>query len=379
MKRRGHNEGSIYKRADGRWASVLDLGYENGKRRRKTFYGKTRREVQEQLTAASRDQQRGIFMAVPQRLTVGQFLTRWLKDSVHPSVRESTYVGYEVQVRRHIVPALGDTPLAKLQPQHLQSYYRAQLDSGLSPRTVQFQHRILHLALGKAVRWGSAARNIAELVDAPRVPAKMMKALNPTQAKAFLEAVGQDRLEALYVLTLCTGLRRGEVLALSWNDMDLDNGTLAVRQTLVKVKGGWSLSEPKTAGSRRVVRLPSVALNALRRHRVRQLQERLLAGSRWQETGLVFTTSIGSLIDGNNLLRAFQRHLQRLGLPVMPFHGLRHSAATLMLALGIQPKVVAEMLGHSRIGITMDIYSHVLPDLQHEAALKMDGLLTGTG
>ena len=196
-------------------------------------------------------------------------------------------------------------------------------------------------------------------------------------ARRFRDAVADDRLSALYTVALTTGLRRGEAMGLAWEDIDFKRGTLAIRHTLIKVADGWERAEPKTAGSRRIVRLPEIAITELRRHRVRQLEERLQAGSEWQDTGLVFTTTLGTAIDGSNLLRAFRSHLRRVDLPPIRFHDLRHSAATFMLTLGVQPKVVAEMLGHSNVGTTLDTYSHVLPHLQDEAAAKMDGLLTG--
>jgi integrase len=174
---------------------------------------------------------------------------------------------------------------------------------------------------------------------------------------------------------LTTGLRRGEALALSWADVDLDGGTVAVRHTLAKAAGGWELAETKTASSRRVVRLPLFAVDALRQHRVRQLSERLRSGVTWPDSDLVFTTTSGTAIDGSNLLRAFKSLLRAAELPDLRFHDLRHSAATFMLSIGIQPKVVAETLGHSRVGVTLDTYSHVLPHLQEEAAAKMNLLL----
>ena len=176
-------------------------------------------------------------------------------------------------------------------------------------------------------------------------------------ARRFRDAVADDRLSALYTVALTTGLRRGEAMGLAWEDIDFKRGTLAIRHTLIKVADGWERAEPKTAGSRRIVRLPEIAITELRRHRVRQLEERLQAGSEWQDTGLVFTTTLGTAIDGSNLLRAFRSHLRRVDLPPIRFHDLRHSAATFMLTLGVQPKVVAEMLGHSNVGTTLDTYS----------------------
>ena len=370
MTKRGNDEGSIYKRADGRWAAQVTV--EGGVRR--YLYAKTRAEAARKLTDALNARQEGLPVASG-NTTLAGFLAQWMQDSVQPTVRESTFVGYEVQVRRHIVPHLGRITLAKLSPQHLQTYYRERLASGLSPRTVQLQHRILHMAMSAAVKWSLVPRNVVDLVDAPRVARKPVRAFSVEQARQFLTQIADDRLAALYVLTLATGLRRGEALALSWDDFDVTRGTIAVRNTLTKVAGGWQLTEPKTEGSRRGIKLPAFAIEALRVHRVRQLEERLGLGEVWRDTGLIFVTVVGTHIDGTNLLRAFHRHLTRAGLPAMRFHSLRHSAATLMLALGVQPKVVAEMLGHSRVGITLDVYSHVLPHLQDEAASRMDGLL----
>lgn len=374
MSKRGNNEGSIFKRSDGRWAAQVTI---EGRGRR-YLYAKTRAEAARRLTEALNAQQEGLPVASA-NTTLGAFLGQWLRDSVQPTVRESTFVGYEVQVRRHIVPHLGRITLAKLSPQHLQGYYRERLTSGLSPRTVQLQHRILYMAMSAAVRWSLVPRNVVELVDAPRVARKPVRAFSVEQAQQFLTQIADDRLAALYVLTLATGLRRGEALALGWDDFDFARGTIAVRHTLTKVAGGWQLTEPKTESSRRVIKLPAFAIEALRAHRVRQLEERLSLGEAWHDTGRIFVTIVGTYIDGTNLLRAFHRHLTQAGLPVMPFHSLRHSAATLMLALGVQPKVVAEMLGHSRVGVTLDVYSHVLPHLQDEAAARMDGLLGAAG
>lgn len=375
-KRRDKGTGSIFELADGRYRASLELGYgPGGKRLRKTWTCKTKAEARAKLKEASRLVDDG-FSVPDGKVTLGQFLERWLTESVAPSVKESALIQYRRTVRVHIAPKLGPRRLATLAPLDLAQLYREKLESGLSPATVLYVHRILHRALGQAVRWKLTHHNVAAMVDAPRLPRSTVSAFTPEQARAFMAAVKGDRLEALYLVSLAAGLRRGEVLALRWADVNFDIGSLAVQRSLSKVEGGWAFTEPKTASSRRVVKLPAFAVESLREHRIRQEVERAKAHV-WADSSLVFATEIGTVIDGRNLLRLFKAHVKAAGMAPesFTFHGLRHSAATLMLALGVHPKVVAEGLGHSRVGITLDVYSSVLPHLQDEAAAKMDGLL----
>lgn len=374
MAKRAHHEGSIYQRKDGRWAASLTLGYENGQRKRKSFYGKTQREVREQLTAARHAQQQGLPIAT-ERQTVGRFLDRWLNESAKPTIRPRTYTSYAQLIRLHLAPELGRISLAKLSPQEVQEFLNRKLAAGLSPRTVQYLHAVLRRALNQAVKWGLVPRNVATLVDPPRVRREEVRPFTPEQARAFLVAVQGDRLEALYTVALAMGLRQGEALGLRWQDVDLEEGVLSVRTALQRVDGRLQLVEPKSATSRRTIALPQVAAATLRAHRASQLQERLLAGERWQESGLVFTTRLGKPLIARNVFRSFQRVLARAGIPHQRFHDLRHTCATLLLAQGIHPRVVMEMLGHSQISLTMNTYSHVVPALQKEAAGRMDEVL----
>ncbi len=375
MAKRGQNEGSIYKRRDGRWTAAVSLGYKDGKRWRKTFYGKSRREVREKLSTALRAHQQGLPVA-PERQTVGQFLERWLSDSVKPSVRPLTYDRYEQLVRLHISPALGRIDLPKLSPQHVQAFLNQKRAHELSPRTVQYLHATLRRALGRALKWNMVARNVATLVDVPRVQRPEVQPFSLEQARTILDAIRGNRFEALYSVALAVGLRRGEALGLRWDDVDLDAGTLKVRTALQRIDGKLQLVEPKTSRSRRTIALPDMAVAALRSHRARQLQERLLAGSRWQDTGMVFTTSIGTYMEPRNLTRHFSRTIKNAGLPPKRFHDLRHTCASLLLAQGVHARVVMEILGHSQIGLTMDTYSHVAPSLQRDAAGRMNDALT---
>lgn len=374
MGKRGHNEGSIYKRDDGRWVASLTLGYDGGTRKRKSFYGDTRKEVQEQLTKALRDQQQGLPMT-NDRKTVEQFLLQWLAEAAPRKLRVSTLASYTDLIKRHIIPELGRIVLSRLGPQDVQQFVNKKLATGLSPRTVQYLHAILRRALGQALKWGLVARNVATLADAPHVEHVEVEPLTPQEARAFLDAVHGDRLEALYTVGFALGLRRGEALALRWDDIDFDAGTLRVRRALQRIEGKLQFFEPKTKQSRRTITLPQVALAALHAHRVQQLEERLLLGNEWQEHGLVFTTSRGTPIEPRNALRSFHAALKKAGIRHQRFHDTRHACASLLLAQGVQARVVMEILGHTRIGTTMDIYSHVMPSLRNEAASQMDAAL----
>ena len=289
------------------------------------------------------------------------------------SVKPVTFESYAHLVHVHIAPALGRVKLKALSPAHLQGFYRAKLDAGLSPRTVQYLHVVLHRALKQALRWGLVPRNVSEAVDPPRVRREEIRPLSPAQARTLLETARDDRLEALYVLAVHCGLRQGELLGLKWDDVDLERGTLQVRRTL----SGGTFTAPKTAKSRRTVRLKQSALEALRRHLERQLVEIDRAGPLWQENGLIFATERGTPLNRHNLgSRSFKPLLKRAGLPQSTrFHDLRHTCATLLLVQGIHPKVVQELLGHSNVGITLDTYSHVLPNMGDAAAEAMENAL----
>jgi len=383
-RKRGQNEGSTYRRSDGRWVAVLDLGWENGRRKRKSFYGKTAAEVQDQLLTARSDHSRGLPIAIDKE-NVGQFLDRWLEDSVKPSVRPLTYQQYHQHVRLYIGPALGRLKLSKLTPREVQTFLNGQTKKGLSPRTAQLSLVILRRALQQAVKWSLVGRNVAKLVDSPKVRRPEVKPLDPDQARIFLDAAQGERLEALYSVALSLGLREGEALGLRWCDVDLDKRRLSIRQSLQRVggkrfgePGRLQFVEPKTERSRRTLHMPTAIVRALPAHRVRQLQERLLAGSEWKENGLVFTTTIGTPLEPRSAVSDFKRILAKAGLPgSIKFHDLRHSAASLLLAQGVQLRAIMELLGHSTIALTANTYTHLMPSMMEEMADKMDAIIGG--
>jgi integrase len=372
---RAHHEGSIYQRADGRWVACLTLGYSNGRRQRKTYYAKTQQDALAQLSRARHLVQQGLPIT-DERQTVGQFLTRWLEDYAQATVRPRTYASYAQLIRLHLLPELGRVPIGKLSPQHVQALLNRKHASGLSPRTVQYLHALLRTALNRAVKWGLVARNVALLTDPPRLPRTEIQPLTPEQVQTLLRAIQGDRLEALYTVAIALGLRQGEALGLRWQQVDLEHGTLSVSEALQRINGTLQLVELKTARSHRTLALPEVAVAILRRHQARQLEERLLAGDRWQEFGLVFGTRHGKPLIARNVFRSYQRTLQKAGLPHKRFYDLRHTCATLLLAQGVDPRTIMETLGHSQISLTMNTYAHVLPALQMDAARRMNDLLT---
>jgi integrase len=281
-------------------------------------------------------------------------------------------------VANHVEPNIGRTTLSKLTPHQIAGLYGDLLRGGLAPSTVRQVHAVLHSALKQAVRWNLLVRNPASAVDAPRVPRHRIDPLSLGQVEALLAEAEQDRLHALYVLAVTTGLRQGELLGLQWSDIDWGSAELRVRRQLMRGPEGFEFPEPKTASGRRVVSLPARAVDALRAHRSRQLEERLAAGAAWHDWDLVFCNTVGKPIEGQNLTRrSFKPLLARAGLPPIRFHDLRHTAATLLLAQNVHPKVVQERLGHSQIAVTMDTYSHVMPSMQREAADKLDAMLGG--
>jgi len=369
--KRGNYEGSVYRRSDGRWVAAVSLG--DGKRVHR--YAKTRADAATKLAAVLKTAQDQLPIP-PERGTVGQFLEDWLANTAKRTVRPSTFVSYEGLVRVHLVPELGKVPLIKLSPQHVERMINRKLAAGLSPRRVEYMRAVLRRALNDALRWGLVARNVATLVTPPRAERYEIRPLDPEQARRFLDTVRGDRLEALYSVALAVGLRQGEALGLRWQDVDFDKGVIYVRRALQRIGGSLQLVEPKTTRSRRAVVLPTTVTTALQQHRARQVAERLAAGSEWIDADLVFCTPMGRPLDASNVTHAFQKHLARAGLPRQRFHDLRHACASLLLAQGVSPRVVMEILGHSQVALTLDTYSHVLPSLTAEAAARMAAILS---
>jgi integrase len=375
--KRGNREGSIYKRNDGRWVGQIALdGDSRIKRQRKIVYGRTRADVRRKLVAAQKTLQDG-GQLVSDQLTLSAYMLSWLEHRKH-EVRWQTWRRYEQLFRTHIQPGLGNIKLVKLQPSHLRDLYAQKLDSGLSATTVKHIHAVLRAAMHQAERDQVIVRNVCRQVDPPRTQQYQISPLSPVQARRLLKEVSGHEDEALYVLAITTGMRQAELLGLRWQDVDLQNGFISVRRSLVFQPGAWSLDETKTKGSQRRIHLTTNGDEVLRSHKAKQLEYQLALGPPYQDHDLVFPTEVGTPRRGANVVyRSFRPLLRSAGLPQIRFHDLRHTAATLLLSQGVHPKVVSEMLGHSSVRLTLDTYSHVTPTMQQQATDAMESILAG--
>jgi len=373
-KKRGQNEGSIVQRKDGRWQAQVTVGYKGGKQVRKAMYGKTREEVAGKMTKALAGLQMG--QALPnQKITVKAFLESWLEGTAKARLRQSTYVRYKSLIDLHIVPHVGRIAIGKLTPHHLQKLWSDLQTGGLSPRTVIQARAILRKALNLAVRQGTTFQNVAALTDPPKAPKFKPAFLDAKQAEQLLTYVQGHKLEGLVTLALTTGMRIGEILGLTWGDIDLENKCLRITQQQQRVGKELITVEPKTERSARTIQLTQLAVDALIKHRQTQVDE-IRSGfeSGLVMSGRVFTNEKGAPLENGTVLRQFQKLVKDAKLPPMRLHDLRHSCATLLLARNVHPRVVMEILGHSTIAMTMNVYSHVVPQIAREAADAMDSV-----
>ncbi len=377
--------GYIRSRGERRWQLSVELPPDpaTGQRRRvyETVTGK-RKQAEARLTELLRRHDTGQEVEEA-NLLLRDYLPMWLDKHAKSNLRQPTLIQYRQLIRAHILPALGGLSLRSIRPIHLQQFYSACLaggrkdgKGGLSPSTVKYLHAILSKALGTAVRWQMLHRNPVDAVEPPRATRQEMQYWTAAQVEAFLTAARKTLHYELYLTAIMTGLRRGELLGLRWRDLDLDTGKAAIRQAFVRaVDGSSAMTGPKTASGRRVVSLPESVVKTLRALRRRQREAQLVLGPEWEDHDLVFCSPNGSPQSPDVISRHFRRLVERVpDLPVIRFHDLRHTHATLMLSQGVHPKIVSERLGHSRITTTLDTYSHALPDLQEEAAAKLDAL-----
>jgi integrase len=342
------------------------------------------------LTRVLRDLDTGLYVE-PDRKARAQTLSQFVRDTwlpaVKASLRPSTYAGYIEKLESYVLPRLGSLRLGEITPDKLNRLYgelRASGrvhgtddNTGLSSKTVRHVPVTLHRVLADAVQWDRIARNPADRATPPKPERVEMKTWSPEQLRAFLDSVRGDRLYAAWHLLVTTGVRRGELLGLRWDDVDLDGEWLAVRQTLIAIKYEIQFSAPKTERSRRRIGLDPATVAALRAHRAAQLEERLLWGEAWTDSGLVFTREDGAPIHPHTLSQTFERRAKAAKLPAIRLHDLRHSYATAALRAGVPPRMLSERLGHSSTALTTDTYQHVAPEMDEEVAAKVAAVILG--
>ena len=373
--------GQLIERGKRKWLVRVSLGRgSDGKRKtfNRTIHG-SRKDAQKFLNEKLHERDRGL-LVVPSRRTLRDYLLEWI-DKGKPGIGDRTRDSYRWILVQYVLPTLGDRRLDQLGPLEIQELYNSMTARGLSPRTVRYTHSILRSAVAQAVRWRMLPGNPADLVELPKMVRKEMRALSTREAADFLEAIRGDRWETLWELLLVTGLRPSEALGLKWGDVDWDQQRIRIQRTLVRNEDNeWRLGEPKTARSRRSIVVPKSTMDALRRHRTDQAQERLRSGAEYEaELDLVFANGVGEPLDYRVVVqRHFKPIVKAASLEPLRPYDLRHTCATLLLAGGEHPKVVAERLGHSSTVMTMDVYSHVLPTMQEAAAEKLEELLYGS-
>jgi integrase len=374
--RRGNGESSIYQRkSDGRWCGAITIGVTSkGTPARKVVYGKTRKEVAAKLAELERLRDTGQTLD-GLRVTVGAWLARWIAETATPRVRPATRISYQRYCGWYIVPHLGRITLAKLKIEDVQRMQATLLASGLAPRTVTRARTILNMALKEAVRRGLVARNVAGLTDGPHLEAFEHVVMLPDQARALLRAAQGTPLAALLHLALLLGLRKGELTALRWQDVDFIRDELRVARTMTYADQGGQFGEPKTKAGRRVLPLSEGLIRLLEDQWKADRARQVAAGPAWQDLDLVFPHTDGRPWPRSSLDAAFKRLLRDAGLPAMRFHDLRHACATLLADEGVPPRTAMEILGHSSVAVTLGIYTRALQGAKRDAIGALDRLL----
>jgi integrase len=371
--------GHITKRGKNSYSIAISLGKDpiTGKYKQQWISVKgTKRDAEKRLGELLHQLDTGTFMK-PSKTTLAEYLERWLKDYVWPNLAPRTAEGYEHICRHHLRPALGSITLTQLKPEHLQRYYSDKLSGGLSAQTVRHHHTTLHKALQTAVEWGLLLRNSADAISPPRVQRAEMQTWSEDDIIVFLEATSKTPYFALFHTALFTGMRRSELLALRWRDVDLLLCQIYVSRSLHALRGGKVVFRaPKTAKGRRMIALSPSATSVLREHQDKQEVTRAMLGIPLKDDDPVFSDLEGKPLLPNTVTHAWIKLVRRTGIKPIRLHDARHTHASIMLKQGVHPKVVQERLGHSSIQVTLDTYSHVAPGLQEAAAARFDEAFT---
>ncbi len=371
--------GSITKKGN-TYSIIVDIGRDkDGKRKQKWYNGfRTKKEAEKELTKILNQIENGTFVN-PEKITLREFLKRWFDDIVEPNLTETTKDGYKYIVDIHIIPALGDVLIQKLQPIQIQTFYKEKLEKGridgkggLSPKSILNIHRIMKRALNHAMKMQIINRNVTEFVELPKQKKYRASVIDEEQVQRMLEAFEPTNLYIPVLLAVGLGLRRGEALGLRWSDIDFENCAITINNTLLKTNKGVIFHDPKTETSKRVIISPGTIIEALKAHKEKQEETKAVMGEAYQENELVSCYDDGHPFNPGTFSTLFMNVLKRNKLQLIRFHDLRHTNATLMLKHNVPAKVASERLGHSTIGITLDLYSHVLKEMQQDAASKID-------
>jgi integrase len=370
--------GQIVGRGRQRWLVRVFLGRDRASRKRRYHSRIVRgpvRHAQTYLNKVLRDRDLGRQIEGVD-LTLNEYLDRWLETAAKPRLREKSYRSYESLLRRYVRPSLGGRNLAAICPLDIQAVYQQLVERGLSARTIRYTHSVLRSSMRQAIRWRLLAEDPTNGAQPPRQRRRELRVLTAGKSRLFLEAAMRTHYGPVFAVALTTAARPSEYLALQWQDVNWERGTVSIVRTLEKVNGGWRFAETKRSHSRRVIKLQEWVQELL--HDLRAESRPEPAGSSWSgASDLIFTNPSGRPIDSDNLARKFKSILEHAGLPIIWLYDLRHTGATLALAAGVPPKIVSEQLGHASAAFTLDIYSHVLPHMQEQAAMKVEELLTG--
>ena len=390
-KKRGNNEGTISKRKDGRWCAVLTTGYdENNKQKRQFFYGKIRQSVADKLNKTINDITNGLYVE-PNKVTVAEWLKVWLMEYKKPSVRSTTYESYEYLNRVHIKPSIGHFYLKDLRPEHLQKLYNDKVykegsdkKSRISARTVKNMHNVIHAALDQAVLNNLVIKNVSNSTVLPKCTKKQIRVLTIDEQKAFVCILDDEKHKLAFLIALGTGLRLGEVSALKWQDFNFYENTIkicrTVRRTKIFIDGRMTKSQliyqtPKTDAGNRTIPIPASIVTSIKEYKKNQNLHILSSGPLYQNNDLMFCNEYGVQLDPSSLSKMFSRLIKKANLDHINFHGLRHTFATRLLEVNEHPKVVQEILGHSDISLTLNTYTHVMPEIKKSAIQKIEHLL----
>jgi len=375
--RRAKGEGSVYKTRSGKWVASVDLGWVNGKRRRRTFQGDTHAEALRKASEFNGQKSRGRQLA-SEKLTVEDYLTTWLTERIPGTISARTEEMYARIVRLYLTRYLGKIRLIRLTPNDVSAMMIAMGKEGLSPSTKRIARSVLRRALRMAEQDGLVTRNVAAIAEGPKMDHREGRTLTKEQARVFLEACKGNRLGVAYSLALTLGLRRGEIIGLKWSDIDLQDGevTLTIRRQLVRDKTGLHFNDLKTKGSRRTLHLSTPLVDLLERHHHRQEAEALIRGeARQNSENLIFTSTVGTPLDPEDFGKGVPAITKKAGLGHWSIHELRHSCASLLFAADVPLEAVADQLGHSSIHVTKDVYVHLLPGAREKTSRAMEDLL----